>query len=337
MNTNRRQFLKACGLLGLGAAVNGVLPVVSEAARIGKEYSVHQTRLMMGTIVTITALHPSKQLGEEAVGRAFEEIKRLEAVFSRFDASTPVSVLNKDGKVSGIPAELAEVMDRSRRFGNLTDNTFDVTVQPVVDLFRAKQNLNGALDLSKEEFEHALSLVGQQNLKLSGRSIRLDREGMGITLDGIAKGYIVDKASAVLAAHGAVNHMINAGGDIRTMGEKDKATPWTIAIEDPAKNGNYPTVISMNTGAIATSGGYEVFYDKKHMYSHLVSPVSGKSPNNVASVSVTAPTVMEADALATAVSIMQTRKGLQFINSLPGREALIIARTGEQFATPRWA
>lgn len=337
MNTNRRQFLMACGMLGLGAAVNGVLPVVAEAARVGNEYSVHQTRLMMGTIVTITALHPSKQLGEEAVGRAFEEIKRLEAVFSRFDASTPVSVLNKDGKVSGIPSELAEVMDRSKRFGSLTNNTFDVTVQPVVDLFRAKQNLHGSLDLSKEEFEHALSLVGQQNLKIAGNTIRLDREGMGITLDGIAKGYIVDKASSVLASLGATNHMINAGGDIRTMGEKTKGAPWTIAIEDPDKSGNYPQVISMNTGAIATSGGYEVFYDKKRMYSHLVSPVSGKSPNNVASVSVTAPTVMEADALATAVSIMQTRTGMQFIDSLPGREALIVTRTGEQFASRRWA
>lgn len=337
MYTNRRQFLTACGLLGLGAAVNGALPMVCEAARVGKEHSVHQTRLMMGTIVTITALHESKQLGEEAVGRAFEEIARLEGIFSRYDAATPVSVLNDQGKVSGIPAELAEVMDRALRFGSLSDHAFDITVKPVVDLYRAKKNLNGALTLSKDEFEHALSLVGHDGVRVSGSNVRLARQGMGITLDGIAKGYIVDKASAVLAAHGASNHMINAGGDIRTMGENAKGTPWTIAIQDPDKQGAHPAVITMNTGAIATSGGYEVFYDKQHLYSHLVSPVSGKSPNNMASVSVTAPSVMEADALATAVSIMQTRTGLQFMNSLPGREALIITKSGEKYPTHRWS
>ncbi len=336
MHTNRRQFLAACGLLGLGAAVNSALPVVARAARVDKEQSVHQTRLMMGTIVTITAMHASQTQGEEAVGRAFDEIARLERVLSRFDPASPVSALNVDGKVSGIPSELAEVLYRAQRFGSLSDHAFDITVLPVVDLLHAKQNREGALDISEAELQHALSLVDHTALAVSGRNVRLGREGMGITLDGIAKGYIVDKASAILAAHGATSHMINAGGDIRTMGEKAKGTPWTIAIQDPTGSTDPIAVISMRTGAIATSGGYQVFYDKQHLFSHLISPATGKSPNAVASVSITAPSVMEADALSTAVSIMQARKGLQFINSMPEREAFIISRTGERFASHRW-
>ncbi|SIN90394.1 FAD:protein FMN transferase [Halodesulfovibrio marinisediminis] len=332
MTTSRRQFLQACGVLGLGAAVTGV-PAVASAARVGNEYKVQETRFMMGTVVTITALHPSKQLGEEAIGRSFEEITRLEALLSRYRSDSPVSVLNRDGRLSGIPQELADVVRNARLISKLSDKAFDVTIKPVVDLYKEKANRNGKMELSKAEFEEALSLVDADSLVQKRDSIRLNREGMGITLDGIAKGYIVDKASAVLAAYGAKNHMINAGGDIRTMGEKVGSKPWVVAVQDPEKKGNYPAVIQMTTGALATSGGYEVFYDKHHMYHHLVSPQSGMSPNNVASVSILAPSVMEADALATAAFIMQSRRGLQFVEALNGREALFVTKNGMKLST----
>ncbi|MCG8530554.1 MAG: FAD:protein FMN transferase [Desulfovibrionales bacterium] len=332
MTTSRRQFLQACGMLGLGAAVSGV-PAVATAARVGSEYKVQETRFLMGTVVTITALHPSKQLGEEAIGRAYEEMERLEKLLSRYRADSPVSVLNKDGHLYGVPQEVSEVVRNARMISKLSDNAFDVTIKPVVDLYQQKANINGELSLSTTEFEEALSLVDANALIQKRDSIRLTREGMGITLDGIAKGYIVDKASSVLAAYGARNHMINAGGDIRTMGEKPDSKPWVVAVQDPKKQGNYPAVIQMNTGALATSGGYEVFYDKKRMYHHLVSPESGMSPNNVASVSVQAPTVMEADALATAAFIMQSRRGLQFIEALHEREALFVTKDNMKLTT----
>lgn len=334
---SRRQFLQTCGLLGLSVAAGGILPAVAEAARFdGKEHSITQTRLQMGTLVTLTAVHPSRMKAEEALGRAFEEIDRLSLIFSRYDSSTPVSVLNRDGRVSGINPELVEVMNRAVRFGSLTDNAFNITVKPVVDLFRQKQNLKGTMQLSEDEFSQALSLVDAKGVSLGRDSIRLQREGMGITLDGIAKGYIVDKASAVLSAYGVNRHMINAGGDIRTSGGKADGKPWVVAIQDPAKKRNYPATIAMRDGAIATSGGYEVFYDRQRMYSHLVTPQTGNSPHSVLSVSVTAPTVMEADTLATAVYIMQARKGLQFIDSLTNRECLVLGRNGAAYASRHW-
>lgn len=334
MTTTRRHFLKTCGILGTGAAVSAVVPSLAQASR-GKQHKVRQTRLQMGTIVTITALHTSTALVQEAVGRAFEEISHFESLFSRYDSASPVSILNQQGKVSGIPVALADVISRAQRIGSLSDNAFDITVQPLVELFHARQNPQGTFALDKKEFAYALSLVDHRGVTVTGDSITLAREGMGITLDGIAKGYIVDKASELLAANGVTNHMINAGGDIRTMGA-NYGKPWKIAIEDPQKAGNYPAVLNMYTGAVATSGGYEVFYDKERMFHHLISPTSGKSPNNVASVSVSASSVMEADALATAVFIKQLRQGAQFINSLPGRECLIVTKDGKQFASPHW-
>jgi thiamine biosynthesis lipoprotein len=334
---SRRQFIQTCGLLGLSVAAGAALPAVAGAARIGGEHTVTQTRLQMGTLVTLTAVHTSRLQAEEALGRAFEEIDRLAAVFSRYDSTTPVYVLNRDGRVSGIGPELKEVMDRALRFGSLTDNAFNITVKPVVDLFSSRQNLAGCVQLSQEDVSHALSLVDARGVQLGRDSIRLQREGMGVTLDGIAKGYIVDKASSVLSACGVRNHMINAGGDIRTSGEKAGGKPWVIAIQDPDKKRNYPATIALRDGAIATSGGYEVFYDRKRMYSHLVSPATGSSPHSVLSVSVTAPTVMEADTLATAVYVMQARSGLQFMDSLTGRECLILGRNGAAYTSRNWA
>ncbi len=334
---SRRLFIQACGLLGVAAAVGGLVPTVARATRRSdKEQVIARTRMCMGTLVTLTTAQASRLRAEEAMGRAFAEIDRLSAIFSRYDSNTPVWILNRDGRVAGIPHELAEVMDRALRFGRLTDHAFDITVQPVVDLLWARQNPTGNMDIAGEELAHALSLVDARGVVRGRDSIRLQHQGMGVTLDGIAKGYIVDKVSTVLSAHGVPNHVVNAGGDIRTSGEKYAGTPWAVAIQDPAKQRNYPAVVHMRDGAIATSGGYEVFYDRERLHSHLVSPRTGASPHGILSVSVSAPTVMEADTLATAVYIMQARQGVQFIESLPGRECLVLGRNGAAYTSRGW-
>ncbi len=334
---SRREFLQACGVLGLGLAAGGVVPLAAEAAKFNRSaYRAFETRLLMGTFVSMTVLHESRALAEEAKGRAFEEIIRLCGVFNRYDDATPVSVLNREGRITGAPPELAEVMDRALRFHSLSDHAFDVTVAPLVDLFQKKSKAGEKLELSGKEFEEALRLVDSGAVELAPGKISLKKSGMRVTLDGIAKGYIVDRASDVLSRHGALNHLINAGGDIRTRGERSGHRPWTVAVEDPEKRGNYPDVISMRDGAIATSGGYEVYFDREKMFHHVVSPATGRSPIRAAGVSVLAPNVMEADALSTSVFVMPPKQGIAFVNSLPGRECLIVADTGAQIKSRNW-
>ena len=92
----------------------------------------------------------------------------------------------------------------------------------------------------------------------------------------------------------------------------------------------------MNTGAIATSGNYEVFYDREKMFYHIINPRTGVSPALCSSVSILARTAMDADALSTSVFVMNPGPGTRFINSLPGREALIIDREGRIFRSSGW-
>jgi FAD:protein FMN transferase len=333
----RRSFLRQSAMLGLGFCAFGMAPLTAQAARLGGDgHALSTTRVMLGTIVHITAVHNSKGLAEEAVGRAYEEIQRLATIFDRHNPNTAISVFNDVGRLGAAPEELVQVMDRALRLNSLSDGAFDVTVAPVVDLFKAKSSKGSPLEFTDDEFALALDLVDSRSITISGKTIRFERKGMVSSLDGIAKGYIVDRASAVLSNHGIQNHLINAGGDIRTRGHNSKGKPWSIAVEDPARQGNYPTVVRMRDGALATSGGYEIYFDREKLYHHIVSPRTGLSPHTAISVTVKADTVLEADALSTAVYVMQPQQGVTFVNELPGRECFVIGNNGANYRSRRW-
>jgi FAD:protein FMN transferase len=333
----RRSFLRRSAMLGLGFCAFGVAPLAAQAARFGSHgHALSTTRVMLGTIVHITAVHPSRTLAEEAVGRAYQEMHRLAAIFDRYKADTALGVLNDQGRLLDAPAELMDVMDRALGIHSMSDGAFDVTVAPVVDLFKAKSSNGAPLEISDSELAGVMDLVNAKRIILAEGGVRFGHQGMRVSLDGIAKGYIVDRASAVLSAHGIENHLINAGGDIRTRGINTGGGPWRIAVEDPSGRGAYPDVFSMRDGAVATSGGYEIFFDREKLYHHIVSPVTGRSPDSAVSVSVRADSVVEADALSTALFVMPPGQGLALINALPGRECLIVNRKGAHQASRRW-
>jgi len=187
-----------------------------------------------------------------------------------------------------------------------------------------------------EDLLAALELVGSQHIELSRRRIGFKRAGMGITLDGIAKGFIVDAMAQVLGKHRIKSYLINGGGDIRTGGVKERRQPWTVAVEDPAKLGRFPDAIRLRDAAVATSGSYEIHFDRERLFHHIVSAHTGRSPTGSVSVSVAAPSTMEADALATNVFLMEPSEGLAFIDALPGRECLIIDHQGTRLPSRGW-
>jgi len=206
-----------------------------------------------------------------------------------------------------------------------------MTVAPVVDLLERTHG-----DPDPKDLTHALELVGTPRMAVRGRSIHLDR-GMSITLDGIAKGYIADMAAQTLRHHGVEHFLIDAGGDIVAQGSPEgyiQGRPWKIAIEDPDKNGHYPATTTLRCGAIATSGGYERSFG--HGVHHLIAPTSGHSPGGLRSVSVKAPTTMQADGLATALAIMSPRDALHTVAALPDYACLLVTASGSVLTSPGW-
>lgn len=306
---NRRRALRFIGLGGIFFAASPL------SAIAGGTFS--RTEPLMGTFVTLTAACPDHTLAEEAMGRAFESMRSVIPVFDRHDPASPVSELNRDGRTDALP-QLTTLLDEARAVSALSGGSFDPTVTPVVELMRSS---NGRP--APKELQEALELVDLNAVQASGGSLRLERPGMGLTLDGIAKGRVADMASQTLLAHGVNNHLVDAGGDVLARGQKAPGTPWRVGVRNP-DGGAHLGVAALSDAALATSGGYEQGFGRAN---HLIDPATGRSPRFLRSATVLAPTVQEADALATAVSLMDARHALQLVESLPGRECLLLAGT----------
>jgi thiamine biosynthesis lipoprotein len=340
-NIGRRDFLKACGALGVGAIAGGLVQAKWDVAGIGRRLKkVSRTDVAMGTFVTVTAVHDSRDLAQEAIGRAFEDMDRLIAVFNRYDPASPVSVLNRDGRLGGAPPELTDVLRWAGHFNQISNGSFDVTVKPLIDLFDATVGRDGRTFPRDDQIAEAAALVDASGVRTADGAVEFARPGMGVTLDGIAKGYIVDMMSASLAGRGVENHLVNAGGDIRTGGRSVSGEAWTIAVEDPRKRREYPDVIRMTDGAVATSGNYEIYYDKEKLFHHVVDPRSGRSPGFNVSATVRAASVMVADALSTATFVVEPDAGVRMVESAGityGAQALILDAGGTRRVSKGWA
>jgi thiamine biosynthesis lipoprotein len=324
-------------LLEMGFERAAEAPVTTEALQVDRRtVRVTSERAAMGTRVSITALAPSRARAEEAIGRAFEEMDRLIAIFSRFESRSAISQLNDAGRLDGPPPELERVVARGLRFHQTTRGAFDISVEPVVRLLRERLAGEAPVEPSDAEVRDALALVGSREVACSRGRIRFGKSGMGITLDGIAKGYIVDAIADTLERSGLKRFLVNAGGDIRARGVKEDRRPWAVAVRDPWRDDRYPDAIRLTDGAVATSGSYEVFFDAARRYHHIVDGKTGRSPNASTSVTVLAPTAMAADALATSVFIMAPAEGCRFIESLPRCACLIIDRDGRVFTSRGW-
>jgi thiamine biosynthesis lipoprotein len=303
-------------LLHLGFAPADATPVATEALRVDRDtVLVTTSRPAMGTLVSISALGRSRGLLDDAIGETFAEMERLIAIFSRFEPASALTLLNDTGRLEGPPPELAHVVSRALRYYALTQGAFDITVEPL---------LHPDADIAA-----ALALVGAERVAASRRGIRLGRAGMGLTLDGIAKGYIVDAIARGLTARDVRAFLINAGGDIRTAGTRENGRPWTVGVWDPDSPGLFPDIVHLTNAAVATSGKYE-------RGDHIVDGATGRSPNHHLSVSVLAPTAMAADALATALFVLDAPRGLALVESLAHCECLILDPDGHHFRSSGW-
>ncbi len=328
---------KLSALVDLGLERVDDAPVSTESVRLDrKTHKVICGRPAMGTQVSITALGRSRERVREAIGRTFEEMDRLIRLLSRFEATSAVSTLNGEGRISRPPPEMSYVVLNSLRYHDLSRGAFDITVEPVVDLFRVRLDRVASLAPTSPEIREALDLVDSRKVEVSPGRVAFTRSGMGITLDGIAKGYIVDAMAGVLSRHGVKSYLINAGGDIRAAGTKESRLPWTVAVQDPSKRGAFPDSIHLRDAAVATSGSYEIYFDRDKLFHHIVSSQTGLSPNLAASVSVIAPSAMAADALATSVFVMTPADGVRFIDALPRCECLIIGKDGSELRSKGW-
>jgi thiamine biosynthesis lipoprotein len=223
--------------------------------------------------------------------------------------------------LSNPPIELVEVLHQAISISELTGGAFDVTVKPLVDLYQQTQP-----DLPGEDaVGEALAFVNYRKLSVPSAQVSL-APGMAITLDGIAKGYIVDAGVAQLRKLGYENVFVEAGGDLMAAGTKQNQIPWRVGVQSPreALSGILGS-FEVKNQAVATSGDYMNYFTEDMAHHHIIDPRVGISPTELASVTVIAPTATLADSLATAVMVMGYQ-GLQIVEDLSACEAYVITK-----------
>lgn len=316
--------------------VEASLPSIDSEVLEDNTHKISSSRSAMGTLVLITAIGSSRDQVEEALGRAFEEMDRLIALLSRYDDASAVCSLNEQGRLNGLHPEFSRLISRALQFNEVSSGAFDISVEPIVELFRKTLESETPVEPTRIEIAEALELVGSRHIEIKSDCVCFKRSGMSISLNGIAKGYIVDAMARVLSECGIDDYLIDAGGDVRSAGTKEGGLPWTVAVQDPSKNEQYPDLIHLANASVATAGSYEKSFDRSQKFHHIVNSETGLSPQVNLSVSIVAPSAMVADALATGVFVMQPHVGVRFVESLNGCECLIMDRSGRILKSTGW-
>ncbi len=285
------------------------------------------TEEMVGTTVTITVYNDNEREAVKIIELAFEEIKRIDNLLSSYKNQSEVSILNKEGFIDYPSNDLIYNVKKSLRYSELSQGAFDITVQPILDLYRDSFENKERAPTSKE-IEWNLGIVNFENIVIQAKRISFEDHGMKITLGGIAKGYVIDKAINVLINEGINHALVNAGGDIRAIGNKGRKN-WSIALANPRNEREYVAMIELNNNSVATSGDYERYFDDDKKFHHIVDPRTGYSATELISVTIITGKAVDADAIATAVFVLGPDEGLEFIEKFTDVEGLLITKEKE--------
>lgn len=280
----------------------------------------------MGTVVNLTVVNDDPQAAQAAIDDCLNRMQALEEVLSRFKPDSELSQLNREGSLAQAHPALLALMGQAQEIGELSGGAFDVTVKPLVDLYQYYQVTANTLP-PDAEIRRVLERVGYRQVAVDGQRVSFDQPGMAVTLDSIAKGYIVDAGVAVLRGAGFQDVLVEAGGDLLASGYKDSATPWQIGIQSPRKTqSGLLASFSVKDNAVATSGDYAQPFTTDLRQHHILDPRTGYSAPELASVTVTAPTAAMADGLATAVMVLGPQEGLAMVDRLSQTEACLMTK-----------
>jgi thiamine biosynthesis lipoprotein len=286
-----------------------------------------QQQDIMGTRISIELWHKNESLAKECSDKIFAEMHRLDAMMSPFQSDSEISFINNNASTETIEVsdEIAEIIDRSLYFSNISGGAFDITFASI----GYKYDYRKKLKPSDQLIESSLPSIDYRHINLNNNALHFDDTGVRIDLGGIAKGYAVDRAIQIAKQCGINEALISAGGDSKMLGKK-QGKPWIIGIQHPRKNNEMALVLPLSDTAISTSGDYQRFFirDGQRIH-HIINPSTGKSANATWSATVMGPDAITTDALSTTIFVLGAIKGIALIETLEDIDAVIIDNEGK--------
>jgi thiamine biosynthesis lipoprotein len=287
----------------------------------------------MGTEIHVELWHDDADRAQAAMDAVLEEMHRVDQRFSPWLAESELSRINARAAAEPqrLSEELAFILERALFYSQLTQGAFDITFASLgrhYD-FRAKQQP------TPQERERLLSAIDFKQLNFDRDAGRLSFRDPDLSIDlgGIAKGYAVDRAIALLREEGVSHAAVSAGGDSRVLGDR-RGRPWMIGIKKPRSlpGDDEPAIaIPLEDAAISTSGDYERYFidpETGQRVHHILNPTTGQPVEGVVSVSVIGRDGIDTDALSTSVFVLGVEEGLALINALPNFDCVIIDSAG---------
>lgn len=295
------------------------------------EESISNTYYNLGTINEITLYDVNKKTGEKILEECGSILMDIDNKMSNTIKSSDVSKINKNaGKAyTKVSKDTYYVIKKSIEFSNISNDTFDISVGPLIDLWSI--GTDNAKVPNKEEIENILPLVDYSKILLNDEnlSVKLSEENMKIDLGGIAKGYAADKIYDYLKSENIKSAIINLGGNILTLGSKNNDQPFSIGIQDPTMpRGNSIGNIKVSNKSVVTSGIYERYIEKDNkIYHHMLNPHTGYPfENNLNSVTIVSDESIICDALSTTTFGLGLDSGMKLIESLDNVDAIFITK-----------
>jgi len=299
--------------------------------------AVQRIHFLMDTMVRIVIYdaHMPEEEINTVIDGTLALMENLERRMSSYGDSSEITQLNTHAGRSKVQpsAETRHVLRAACEIGERTDGAFDITMGTVKALWHFESS--SAAVPPEAEIASALRHVDFRAVIFADSSVMLRDPGMLVDLGGIAKGYIIDRAVAFLQSHGIRAGIVEAGGDLRIFGNHPFRPLWKIGIKHPrhAREGML-AVLETPPASIATSGDYERYFISDGVrYHHLLDPETGFPARPCVSVTICAPSALEADAYATAVFIAGPDRGRTLISEMPDLEGVIVWQSGEELNT----
>ncbi len=324
---SRRRFITVTAACAGAAAIGPAL-----GATDASSYRVPTIwrGMALGAEAQIQLYHEDDAFAAARLDDCRREISRLENLFSLYRESSAISQLNRDGELAEPAIDMIELLSKAKSFSALSDGAFDGTVQPLWQLYAHHFNAdnadqNGPTD---EQINKILQLVGSDGISISSREIKFARQGMALTLNGIAQGYVTEKVTALLRRAGFDNVLVHLG-ESQAMGRHPDGRSWSVGVPVPSGNEALLTSVPLENQALATSGGYGSPLSANGQHHHLLDPRTGRSANHHRSVSVIAPGATNADMLSTALSIMPVDEAVGLLARFDEARAIILTEENQ--------
>ena len=327
LDQTKRQYLRlAMGLGGLVIAFPSNKKPSKPKALQWRERAM----VGLGTTLSLRAGHASAERVDAGLDAAVQAIRHVERHMSLFNPESSLCRLNREGVLNQPNHDLVKILTLARHVSERSQGTFDVTVQPLWDVWQNAKQLNRLPTAS--ELKLARSKTGWQHLEITSERVRLLRPEMALTLNGIAQGYASDLAREALRLQG-IEHALIDTGEWSTLGQSTDSRPWSLGIENPRRIDAIIASIVSDGRAIATSSDAHCSFSADMRHHHIFDPRTGYSPSELASVTVLAPTCALADAL-TKVIFTENPEGAIASAKQWQVDVLVVDKAGRLHASP---